>query len=210
MSKRTEETINKIHAYAREEFLEKGYKGASLRNIMKKAGMTTGALFGYYKDKQELFEGLVEGAAEGLKEYFLDAQEEFAKTSDPAKCEYCFEYSGEKLRGMIDYIYEHFDSFKLVINCAEGTKYADYLDEIIEIELKYDFIYLTFLQENGYEVKIPNKMLLHMLTKAYMTAIFETVAHDMGKEEAYLYIEEVEKFFLAGWSTLFPQNKTEL
>ena len=30
------------------EFLEKGFQGASLRQIVKKAGLTTGAFYGYY------------------------------------------------------------------------------------------------------------------------------------------------------------------
>ena len=32
-----------------QEFLEKGFKSASLRNIVKTAGVTTGALYGYYE-----------------------------------------------------------------------------------------------------------------------------------------------------------------
>ena len=52
-------TLERIHQAAKAEFLEKGYKGASLRNIVKSVGMTTGAFYGYYKSKEELFEALV-------------------------------------------------------------------------------------------------------------------------------------------------------
>lgn len=41
------------------EFLEKGFKSASLRNIVKAVGLTTGAFYGYYKSKEELFDALV-------------------------------------------------------------------------------------------------------------------------------------------------------
>ena len=52
-------TLERIHQAAKAEFLEKGYKDASLRNIVKSVGMTTGAFYGYYKSKEDLFEALV-------------------------------------------------------------------------------------------------------------------------------------------------------
>ena len=52
-------TLENIHRAAKTEFLEKGYKDASLRNIVKSVGMTTGAFYGYYKSKEELFEAIV-------------------------------------------------------------------------------------------------------------------------------------------------------
>ena len=36
-------TLNKIQQAAIDEFLEKGFRGASLRQIVKHAGVTTGA-----------------------------------------------------------------------------------------------------------------------------------------------------------------------
>ena len=51
--------MENIHLAAKAEFLEKGYKDASLRNIVKSVGMTTGAFYGYYKSKEELFEAIV-------------------------------------------------------------------------------------------------------------------------------------------------------
>ena len=48
-------TLERIHAAARDEFLEKGFQEASLRNIGKTAGVTTGAFYGYYGSKAELF-----------------------------------------------------------------------------------------------------------------------------------------------------------
>ncbi len=52
-------TLDLILSAAMQEFLEKGFKSASLRNIVKKAGVTTGAFYGYYDSKEALFEALV-------------------------------------------------------------------------------------------------------------------------------------------------------
>ena len=39
-------------------------------------------------------------------------------------------------------------------------------------------------------------------TSAYFTAVCETIAHDMPKDEAMRYIEELAKFFNSGWKGL--------
>lgn len=44
-------TLDNIHKAAKKEFLDKGFQMASLRNIVKNAGVTTGAFYGYYKSK---------------------------------------------------------------------------------------------------------------------------------------------------------------
>ncbi|MFQ7355450.1 MAG: TetR/AcrR family transcriptional regulator [Coprococcus phoceensis] len=47
-------------------FWKKGFQAASFRNIVKNAGVTTGAFYGYYKSKEELFEALVKEPADFL------------------------------------------------------------------------------------------------------------------------------------------------
>lgn len=44
-------TQTRILAAAKTEFLEKGFRNASLRTIVKLAGVTTGAFYGYYSNK---------------------------------------------------------------------------------------------------------------------------------------------------------------
>lgn len=51
MAKEELSTLNNILDAGRAEFLEKGFKSASLRNIVKTAGVTTGAFYGYFSGK---------------------------------------------------------------------------------------------------------------------------------------------------------------
>ena len=57
-------TLQKILDVANKEFLQKGFKDSSLREIVKKAGVTTGAFYGYFKSKEELFDALVKEHAD--------------------------------------------------------------------------------------------------------------------------------------------------
>ena len=54
------ETVRKLSDSAKKEFMEKGFMKASLRNICKNAGVTTGALYFFFKDKDALFVSLIQ------------------------------------------------------------------------------------------------------------------------------------------------------
>ena len=60
MEERTTATLEKNQEAARAEFLDKGFQGTSLRQIVKNAGVTTGAFYGYFSSKEALFNALVE------------------------------------------------------------------------------------------------------------------------------------------------------
>lgn len=44
------------------EFLDKGFQSASLRRIVRQAGVTTGAFYSYLSRKADLFDALAEPA----------------------------------------------------------------------------------------------------------------------------------------------------
>ena len=67
MQDKEQTTQERILEAARAEFLDKGFRTASLRTIVKTAGVTTGALYGYYDSKEALFDALVKESYE----YFL-------------------------------------------------------------------------------------------------------------------------------------------
>ena len=52
------ETERKILETAKKEFLERGFHGTSMRRIAALAGVTTGALYGYFDSKERIFDSL--------------------------------------------------------------------------------------------------------------------------------------------------------
>ena len=50
MAKQIEGVYEAVLACARQEFLEKGYKDASLRTIAQEAGTSTGSIYTRFKD----------------------------------------------------------------------------------------------------------------------------------------------------------------
>ena len=100
-------TLHLILSAAMQEFLEKGFKSASLRNIVKTAGVTTGALYGYYDSKEDLFEALVGKHYNFLLDCFRKAQKEFAEIPPEEQPDNLTSTSGECMYEMLLYAYEH-------------------------------------------------------------------------------------------------------
>ena len=78
MQEKEATTHQQILDAGKKEFLLKGYLSASLRNIVKEAGVTTGAFYGYYKSKEDLFDALVAEPYQVLMAKFTQAQNAFA------------------------------------------------------------------------------------------------------------------------------------
>ena len=65
---RSEEVKNHIVFTARQLFSEYGYKKVSVRDIAEQAGVTTGSLYYYFKNKDEILEAAYETDVPELKE----------------------------------------------------------------------------------------------------------------------------------------------
>ena len=63
--------------------MEKGYNDASVRSIAKQAGLTTGAIFRYFADKESLFAALVSLVADHMLDLYRKGGERgFASLTD--------------------------------------------------------------------------------------------------------------------------------
>lgn len=58
---------------ATEEFLEYGFTKASLRRIAGSSGVSTNSIYTRFKDKEGLFKAIVDDAAAGLMNIYLES-----------------------------------------------------------------------------------------------------------------------------------------
>ena len=104
MEEKSPDTLKKIEQAAMEEFSDKGFLGASLRQIVKNAGVTTGAFYGYFSSKEALFNALVEPHAAALMGKFMEAQTSFAELPEEQQPSHMGVESGTYLAWMVGYI----------------------------------------------------------------------------------------------------------
>lgn len=198
-------TLDLIHAAAKAEFLEKGFKSASLRNIVKKAGVTTGAFYGYYDSKEALFEALVGEQYETFMNCYRKAQEDFTKLPPREQPESMGEISGKCMHDMLLYAYANLDEFKLILGCSEGTRFAGMVDEMVEIESKGTHDYQAVLETLGRPSPRIDPRLEHILITGMFNAYFELIVHEMPLEKAENYLKELGEFYTAGWMKIMRQ-----
>ena len=195
-------TLTKIRKAAKAEFLAKGFKSASLRNIVKTAGLTTGAFYGYYGSKEELFCALVDEPYQVFMERYRQAQEAFACLPPACQQENMGEISGQCMDWMVAYVYENYDAFKLLLCCAEGTKYENMVHDMVEIEVRATHRFMEVLRSLGRKIPSLNPQLEHILVSGMFTGFFEMVVHDMPQEKAPAFVRELRAFYMAGWQKI--------
>lgn len=205
MAKQIEGVYEKVLECAKAEFLQKGYKEASLRSIAEKSNTSTGSIYTRFSDKEGLFKALVLPVVNDLKTWFLDVQEEFHQLTDETQKEEVYKYSEDKMRAFVDYIYDNYDIFKLLITCAYGTQFSMFIHDFVEIGVEYTFKFTKATGNDAFSSGRVTPELLHMLSSAFYTGIFETVVHDMTREKAHIYVEQLQKFFQCGWKDILEQ-----
>ena len=202
MSNEESTTLKNILSAGKAEFLEKDFNSASLRNIVKTAGVTTGAFYGYFFGKETLFAPLFEEHAKAIMNIFMSAQEAFEELSDEEKINHMGVESRTSLNEIVDYIYEHFDEFKLIICKSEGTSYENFIHNMVEIEVEETYQFIDALRSQGKDVPNIEKAVCHMIVSGMFSGIFELIEHDMKKENAKKYVSEFQDFYIAGWSKI--------
>lgn len=195
-------TLDAIRDAGKREFSAKGFCAASLRNIVKEAGVTTGAFYGYFASKEELFRALVSEPAKTLLDRFQEAQDRFADL--PCEEQLCQmgKISGECMDWMVEYIYENVDAFKLILCKSEGTEYENYIDTMVEIETEGTHRFVEIQNSLGHRIKQIDSALEHILISGLFSSLFEMVVHDMPKEQAVRFVKELRAFYSAGWKEI--------
>lgn len=191
MEKQESGTLEKIQQIAIAEFLDKGFRGASLRQIVRNAGVTTGAFYGYFSCKEALFASIVEPHAKALMNRFVDAQLSFSALPSSEKPQHVGVESGEYIDWMVDYVYEHKDPVKILFSCAEGTSYDNFIHNMVEIEEEATLNYLDILRQMGKDIPTLDKSLCHIIASTMFDSIFEIVIHDIPYDEAKRNINSI-------------------
>ena len=114
-----------------------------------------------------------------------------------------YSFSDHGFWASVDYIYDHFDEFKLLLTSGENNTYQEFLHRVVELDTQCT---MRYIQASGNDAISSGRLtpeLSHLLSSAFYTGIFEVVIHDMPKEQAVEHIQRMRRFYTAGWKTIF-------
>ena len=188
MAKQRPGVADKVLEYAKLEFLSKGFLEASLRTIAQEAGTSTGSIYTQFKTM------------------FRQIQEDFHQFPEEAQRAEMGQYTALHQEELLDYIYDHFDVFRLLLDGAHGTRFSCFLDELVDIEVDYTYRYMEVIGCESVKSGLVTEEFIHIIVTAYFNGMFEVVRHNMDRAAAHRYVKMLNRYHLAGFSTVFdPQ-----
>lgn len=203
MAKQIEGVSERILTCAKAEFLDKGYTDASLRVIAAAAETSTNSMYVRFGGKEGLFSAIVEPALNEMTEHFLKIQEAFHHMDRDAQAARMAEYADGGTAELVDYIYEHLDEFRLLLDASYGTRFHNFVDALVRIEVEYTYKYMETV---GYPARMGDALtekLLHIVTTSRFESIFEVVRHGMTRREAAEYIDLLSRYHCTGFLAIF-------
>lgn len=199
MAKQIEGVYERIIECAMREFLDKGYIDASLRTIAAEANTSTNSIYVRFNDKEGLFAAIVEPVYEEFMSRFAATQETFHGFDSETQRTQVVQYSSDEMLKTVDYIYDHFNEFRLLLDASYGTRYNNFVDRLVSLEEEYTW---KWTEATGSRLEPEGEMtkeFYHMMVTSYFEGIFEVVRHEMRREDAKKYISMMGKYHHAGF-----------
>lgn len=208
--KEERETKENLIASAKDEFMEKGYAKASLRKICANAGVTTGALYFFFDDKEDLFRTIVEppliALVNILTEHFREDEQILSLPNVYEKQEGDHDEIAEQL---IHHLYRNYDAFILLLTKSQGTAFEDCLDRIVDMtEKEFDASVKLFAKQcAGRQV---DDRIIHWMAHMTIDAFVHLLTHEREKQEAVRQMKVIMNFIVRGFvEMILPQEKTK-
>lgn len=196
------ETKENLIASARAEFMEKGYAKASLRKICANAGVTTGALYFFFEDKEDLFRAIVEPPLTTLVNMM---QEHFAADEQALSLPEVYEHQAgdhdEIAELLIHHLYQNYDAFILLLTKSQGTAFEDSIDRIVDMTEK-QFVRSVSLFAGQKGGKQPSSYLVHWMAHMTIDAFVHLLTHEREEQKAVRQMKLVMNSIVKGFTEM--------
>lgn len=198
-------TRKKLIECARQEFLERGYMKASLRSICKKAGVTTGALYFFFQNKEDLLSAVVEDTLQGLTKIM---QAHFTMEFDTGAQTVLSGDASEDIRSakeILHYLYRHYDIVLILLTKSQGSAYETVVDSLVDV-LDAHYEKLTQQLSERFGMPKPDRTFLHWMSHMQIDAFIYLLTHEKEEEKALKNIEQIVAYLVAGWVGTFGRK----
>ena len=178
-----DEIKERILASALEEFYCSGYKSATMRSIAAKAKIPTGLIYSYYKNKEALFDAV-------LQPVLYDWAQVMASEDTDEKDRESYGFSRAETECLMN-LFQHRQEFIILMDKSEGTKYAQEKDCFVQ-EVERHFQYKHQNDEGTDDVFI------HIVANNFVDASMQMMYHYKGKDWALTMLYQLSKMYLSG------------
>ena len=198
-------TREKILHAAKREFLNKGFADTNVRAVAQEAGVTTGALYNLFKNKDGIFEALVGGVFDEFLHILVhndvfEAKKLGMKTGELSAIT---EVSRRRFLKMVDFFYANWDAMKLLVCCAKGSSYEHVFDKAIDFMENET---LQLLKLDGVKMSRRRKFFIHVMVTSHFENLKEIFYHDLTKTEAADFMLDFNVYHCGGWKQYWMEQ----
>ncbi|MBQ8107853.1 MAG: TetR/AcrR family transcriptional regulator [Ruminococcus sp.] len=198
------ESRDRLIECAKKEFLEKGFAKASLRNICAEAGLTTGAVYFLFKDKNGLLGAIVDEPLQKISElmiyHYSSEQQEDVATYHQRDGDHDLFASQ-----LIDIMYDNYDAMRILLEKSQGSAYEHIVDRFIETTDQY-YVVLAQQFADAAPGKRVDQYMLHWFSHIQIEAFVHLLTHERDPDKALKNIRRVIDFLVKGWMTLILED----
>lgn len=205
------ETRQRLIDSAKAEFCENGYAKASLRKICANASVTTGALYFFFKNKDDLFSAIVEPPLEQLRRILEEhnREDERAMGSEGVSTvppDSMMDEHGSIAEMIVDFLYDNYDEFLLLLTKAQGSEYENAADEFVGIMEEGFRTSAQALLRNlpGYRI---DEYMIHWLAHMDLDVYIHLLTHETDRERAKQHSRRIMDSIVESWFRLVITNQ---
>ena len=155
---------------------------------MGNCSVSTSSIYTRFKDKAGLFDAVVAPVIDELFSWFKCKQEDFHQLNPEVQVKEMFSYSEKSSHYFTDFIYDNLKIFQILTLKSEGTKHATFIHNLVEADVEYTIKFINVRRKSNLISSGQLSLeLLHMLSSAFYSGIFETLIHNMSREDAHIY-----------------------
>ena len=198
MALRDHSLDDKIITAARDEFLDKGYSGASLRVIAGKAGVTVGAIQTRYKSKSELFGCLLEPLLRDIEALFQSTRADYYAGADANLLPALKAVMRHESAAILHLIFDHYEEAVLLLCRSTGSIWEHYFDGIVQRKIRESTMFFEAVGFTGID-----ETLLGLLIFAQFDSYRRIVSECADSKTAENYMDALMTYHFGGWTAFF-------
>lgn len=194
------DTRYRIIRSARNEFLEKGFKGASMRMIAAASGVSTSNIYNYFQSKDHIFREVLNPLLDSFRRLEKDH-------NNPENINLRIFDSEEeqflRINLFVELILTHRDELKLLLFHSHGSSLEGFHDEYTDRQTRIGLEYLRKMQEKYPYIQTRiSEFFIHTISSWFLTIMGEIVTHNLNPEEIEHFVGEYMEFSTAGWKRM--------
>ncbi|SUB77011.1 Toluene efflux pump ttgABC operon repressor [Porphyromonas macacae] len=200
-AKEKEETRNHIIEVTKKAFLEKGYRGVSMRDISNMSGIGLSNIYNYFKNKEEIFSCIVHPVLEAFNDMLSKHNEEPQLSVDFFSSQ---DLQYEFIRMTLSIVTQFREELQIILNSSQGSIFENFRQQLINRNKTIGIQYIEEMKKRYPELNTNVSSLLIELNSMNYVTVFDLIVENYNRpqKEIETFVSQYIQYGTAGWKEI--------